>query len=140
HGHTVYFMGPAKTDEARRVAQYENSVIEYEDSKKKYAGLSDAAFILAANASNSFNKESQDFADLVDKQLSDLPHAHSIGVRQAGFYVLYGASMPNLLIETGFASNRQDEKRLKDKATHRAIAKAITQGVREFKERYEMVN
>ncbi len=140
HGHTVYFMGPAKTDEARRVAQYENSVIEYEDSKKKYAGLSDAAFILAANASNSFNKESQDFADLVDKQLSNLLRSHSIGVRQAGFYVLYGASMPNLLVESGFASNRQDEKRLKDKATHRSIAKAIAQGVREFKERYEMVN
>jgi len=140
HGHTVYFMGPAKTDEARRVAQFENSVIEYEDSKKKYAGLSDAAFILAANAQNSFNKESQDFADLMDKQLSKLPEAHSIGVRQAGFYVLYGASMPNLLVETGFASNRQDEKRLRDKNQQRLIAKAIAQSVREFKDRYELVN
>jgi N-acetylmuramoyl-L-alanine amidase len=139
-GHTVFFMGPAKTDEARRVAQYENSVIEYEDSKKKYAGMSDAAFILAANAQNSFNKESQDFADLVDKQLGKSAQSRSIGVRQAGFYVLYGASMPNLLVETGFASNRQDEKRLKDKNNQRLIAKAIAAGVKEFKDRYEMVN
>jgi N-acetylmuramoyl-L-alanine amidase len=138
-GHTVYFMGPAKTEEARRVAQFENSVIQYEDSKK-YAGLSDAAFILAANAQNSFNKESQDFAGQVDQQLCQLPQSHSIGVRQAGFYVLYGSSMPNLLVETGFASNRQDEKRLKDKNTQRLIAHAIAQSVKEFKERYEMVN
>jgi N-acetylmuramoyl-L-alanine amidase len=139
-GHTVYFMGPAKTDAARQVAQLENSVIEYEDSKKKYAGLSDATFILAANAQNSFNKESQAFAELADHNLSATVQSHSIGVRQAGFYVLYGASMPNLLLETGFSSNRQDEKRLKEKSTQRLIAKAVVQSVAEFKERYEMVH
>jgi N-acetylmuramoyl-L-alanine amidase len=139
-GHTVYFMGPAKTDEARRVAQFENSVIQYEDSRNSYDSMSDAAVILAANAQNSFVKESQDFADMVEKQLSGTVKSKSIGVRQAGFYVLYGSSMPNVLIETGFASNKVDEKRLKDKQQQRLIAKAVAQSVKEFKDRYEMVD
>jgi len=139
-GHTVYFMGPAKTDEARRVAQLENSAIEYEESRKTYDGMLDAAFILAANAQNSFNKESQDFADMEEKQLSTTVKSRSIGVRQAGFYVLYGASMPNVLIETGFASNKLDEKRLKEKPQQRLIAKAVALSVKEFKNRYEMVD
>jgi N-acetylmuramoyl-L-alanine amidase len=139
-GHTVYFMGPAKTDEARRVAQFENSVIQYEDSRNSYDSMSDAGVILAANAQNSFNKESQDFADMVEKQLSAMVKSKSIGVRQAGFYVLYGSSMPNVLIETGFASNKMDEKRLKDRQQQRLIAKAVAQSVKEFKNRYEMVD
>ena len=136
-GHTVYFLGPAKTEEARKVAQFENSVIRYEESQNHYQGLSDAAFILAANAQNAYNKESQDFAALVDKQFQQECKSKSHGVRQAGFYVLYGASMPNILIETAFISNRYDEKRLKSKSFQKSVARAICNAVIAFKSRYE---
>ncbi len=136
-GHTVYFLGPAKTEEARKVAQFENSVIRFEDSQNQYANLSDAAFILAANAQNSYNKESQDFADIVDKEVGRECGSFSHGVRQAGFYVLYGASMPNILLETAFASNLKDEKRLGSKEFHRSIAKSLCNAIIEFKKRHE---
>jgi len=136
-GHTVYFLGPAKTEEARRAAQFENSVIRFEESQNHYEGLSDAAFILAANAQNSYNKESQDFAAMVDREMQLECGSRSHGVRQAGFYVLYGASMPNILIETAFISNGSDERRLRSKSFQRNVARAICNAVIAFKSRYE---
>jgi N-acetylmuramoyl-L-alanine amidase len=136
-GHTVYFMGPAKTEEARRVAQFENSVIRFEDSNSKYAGLSETSFILAANAQNSYNKESEEFAAMLDREIKSRQDADGHGVRQAGFYVLHGTSMPNILLETAFLSNKADEKMLATRNFHLSIAESVCKGIKEFKNRYE---
>jgi N-acetylmuramoyl-L-alanine amidase len=136
-GHTVYFMGPAKTEQARKSAQLENSVIRFEDETSDYENLSDASFILAANAQNSYNKESQAFAAIMDREIKKNAKSRSIGVRQAGFYVLYGASMPNILIEIGFISNRYDEQNLSSRSYLSEIARAICNSIIEFKTRYE---
>lgn len=136
-GHTVYFMGPAKTEAARRVAQYENSVIRFEEARDKYAGLSETAFILAANAQNSYNKESEEFAAILDREMKKRQPPEGFGVRQAGFYVLYGASMPNILLETAFISNTSDEKQLNSKDFQTSVADAVCKSVQEFKTRYE---
>jgi N-acetylmuramoyl-L-alanine amidase len=130
-------MGPAKTEQARKSAQLENSVIRFEDETSEYDDLSDAAFILSANAQNSYNKESQAFAAIVDREIAKGTRSRSIGVRQAGFYVLYGASMPNILIETGFISNRYDEQNLNSRSYLNSIAGAICRSIMEFKRRYE---
>ena len=136
-GHTVYFLGPAKTDEARDVAQFENSVIQFEDSQNEYAGMSDAAFILAANAQNSYNKESEELASIIDEKLKIQCGSKSVGVRQAGFYVLYGASMPNVLVETGFITNSMDRQNLTNHSYQISLANAIADGIIEFKRHYE---
>lgn len=136
-GHTIYFMGPAKTDAARQAAQFENSVIQLEDSQNAYEGLSDAAFILAANAQNSYNKESQDLAAMIDEEIQKENGSAGHGVRQAGFYVLYGASMPNILIETGFMTNSADRQNLSTPTYQKSSARAICSAVIKFKERYE---
>ena len=136
-GHTVYFLGPAKTEAARKAAQYENSVIKYEDSQNEYAGMSEAAFILAANAQNSYNLESQDFAAILDKELKERCNSKSHGVRQAGFYVLYGASMPNVLVETAFITNWRDANKLKSRSFYKSVARAISSGIIQFKKKYE---
>jgi N-acetylmuramoyl-L-alanine amidase len=130
-------MGPAKTEEARRVAQFENSVIRFEDSDSKYANLSETAFILAANAQNSYNKESEEFAAILDRELKSRQDADGFGVRQAGFYVLHGTSMPNVLLETAFISNKADEKLLGTRNFQVSIAEALCQSIKEFKNRYE---
>ncbi|HNW59504.1 MAG TPA: N-acetylmuramoyl-L-alanine amidase [bacterium] len=136
-GHTVYFMGPAKTEEARRVAQFENSVIKFEDANSKYANLSETSFILAANAQNSYNKESEEFAALLDRELKSSQDADGFGVRQAGFYVLHGTSMPNVLLETAFISNKTDEKLLGSRSFQLSIAESVCASIKSFKDRYE---
>ena len=59
------------------------------------------------------------------------------GVKQAGFYVLVGASMPNVLVETGYLSNRTEEKFLRSQKGQQQIAQALYQGIKEYKAVYE---
>lgn len=136
-GTTTYFLGPARTDEALEVAKLENSVIRYEADSSAYAGLGTESFILAAMAQNSFNRESQDFAALVQEELSGATNLANRGVKQAGYYVLVGASMPNILIETAFISNPKEEKLLNDASFQQDLAEAIYNGIKKFKEKYE---
>jgi N-acetylmuramoyl-L-alanine amidase len=59
------------------------------------------------------------------------------GVKQAGFYVLVGASMPNVLVELGYLSNRKEEQMLRSQDGQRKIADAIFKGIKDYKMKYE---
>ncbi|MGQ9571122.1 MAG: N-acetylmuramoyl-L-alanine amidase [Thermodesulfovibrionales bacterium] len=51
------------------------------------------------------------------------------GVKQALFYVLFGAKMPSVLVEVSFISNPEEEKLLSDDSYRMHIAKAISDGI-----------
>jgi N-acetylmuramoyl-L-alanine amidase len=53
----------------------------------------------------------------------------SLGVKQAPFYVLIGAEMPAILIETGFITNPTDRKRLLSTRYHQTLADGIVTGI-----------
>ncbi len=135
-GVSTYFLGPENTEEAREVANLENSVIRLENGSK-YADLSQENFIISAMAQNIYNAESQDLADMVQREISRECDLQDLGVRQAGFYVLWGASMPNILIETAFISNPNEEKLLRGGSFQKKQAIAIFQSIKKFKNRYE---
>jgi N-acetylmuramoyl-L-alanine amidase len=136
-GVSTYFLGPERTDEAREAAWLENSVIKYE-SGSKYADLSGENFILSAMAQNVYNVESQDFAVMAQQEIIRECGLRDAGVRQAGFYVLVGASMPHIYVETAFISNPKEERLLKDKSFQKKMARGIFQSIRRFKEKYEL--
>ena len=52
----------------------------------------------------------------------------------AMFYVLMGAKMPAILVETSFISNKTDEKRLKDQDYQDALAEGIVKGIQRYSE------
>ena len=135
-GVSTYFLGPGKTEEAREVANLENSVIRMEN-ESRYADLSQQNFILSAMAQNVYMKESQELADMVQYEISRTCVLHDIGVLQAGFYVLWGASMPNILVEAGFISNPDEEKLLRSKSFQQKQASAIYRSVKTFIEKFE---
>ncbi len=134
-GATTYFLGLAKSDEALEISRRENSAIKYEEDSADQ--LTDEQMILAVMAQNSFNKQSQDFAALVQKEMHQQTALRDRGVKQAGFYVMVGASMPNVLVETAFMSNKKEEKLLKSKAFQDRVARALFNSIKGFKERYE---
>jgi N-acetylmuramoyl-L-alanine amidase len=55
-----------------------------------------------------------------------------LGVKSALFYVLLGARMPAVLVETGFISNRGEEGRLATAAYREEVARSVTRAVRTF--------
>jgi N-acetylmuramoyl-L-alanine amidase len=54
------------------------------------------------------------------------------GAKAAPFYVLFGAEMPSVLIETLFISNRKEEKMLRNERFKQRIAEAIFIGIQNY--------
>jgi N-acetylmuramoyl-L-alanine amidase len=137
-GYKVYFLSHAKNEEDRRVAMLENSVVEFEE--KKDAGGSFLQNILVDMAANEFLLESQEMsillAETFGSALKRVRKLHT-GVGQGPFWVLYGATMPSVLVETGFISNPREEKILSDKQYQNELASVICDAILEFKKRYE---
>jgi N-acetylmuramoyl-L-alanine amidase len=55
-----------------------------------------------------------------------------LGVKPALFYVLWGARMPSILVETGFLSHPQEAKKLAKKSYQMDVAKAISDGIHRY--------
>jgi N-acetylmuramoyl-L-alanine amidase len=53
-------------------------------------------------------------------------------VRQGPFYVLLGATMPSVLVETAFISHPREEKRLASNKYRQAAAKAIASAIKDY--------
>ncbi len=136
-GFETYLLRPGKTDAAVAVAEMENAVIKLEKSSDRYSKMSAEQLILATMAQSSFMQQSETLADLVQSEFDKKLVGQNRGVKQAGFIVLIGASMPNVLIELGFISNRNDAKRLKKAAYRQKAAEAIFQSLMKYKTRHE---
>ncbi len=137
NGAATYFLGLAKSDEAIEISQLENAAIKYDDGVE-HGDLNEEQIILATMAQNSYNKESQNFAAMIQDELDSETKLRNRGVKQAGFYVMLGASMPNVLVETAFMSNKREERLLNTPGFQKEIAEAIFRSVKRFKEKYEM--
>ena len=136
-GAEVYLLRPGRTQEAIEIAETENSVIKYEDNPQKYEKLTDENFILVSMAHSAYMKYSEKFAELLHKEFDVNLKLKSRGVKQAGFYVLVGASMPSVLVETGFISNKNDAKFLKSAAGQNQVAESIFSSIKTYRKYYE---
>lgn len=137
-GYEVYLLRPGRTEEAIRIAERENSVIKYEEGyQERYKHLSDENFILTAMASTANVKHSEKFASILAEKMSKTLPIKNNGVKQAGFYVLVGASMPSVLIETGYINHPDDEMFLRSESGQQLIAEAIYKAIIEYKNYYE---
>ncbi|MBT8391971.1 MAG: N-acetylmuramoyl-L-alanine amidase [Ignavibacteriaceae bacterium] len=137
NGTEVYLLRPGRTTEAIEIAETENSVIEYEENPDRYEKLTDENFILVSMAHSSYMKYSEKFAELLDKEFATNLKLNTRGVKQAGFYVLVGASMPSVLIETGFISNKEEAKFLKSKKGQQQVAESIFSAIKTYRSYYE---
>lgn len=138
-GITFYLLRPGRTKEAVEIAETENSVIKYEDNPQRYQKLTDENFILVTMAHSAFMKYSEKFSELLNQEFDHNKSLDTRGVKQAGFYVLVGASMPSVLIETGFISNRHDAAYLKSRWGQEQVAKGIFEAIKKYKESYDKV-
>ena len=138
HGFEIYLLRPGKTEDAITIAARENASVRLEEGyESRYKKLTEEEFIIVTMAQSAYVKYSEEFAQLTAKSMGTELKIRNSGVKQAGFYVLVGASMPNVLVETGYLSNRKDEKFLKSTSGQKKIASAILNGIRAYKTYYE---
>lgn len=137
-GSEVYLLRPGRTEDAIRIAEKENSVIKLEEGyEERYKHLSDENFILTAMASTANVKHSEKFAGILSEKFERSLPLKNNGVKQAGFYVLVGASMPSVLIETGYINHPEDELFLRSESGQQKLAEAIYKAIIEYKTYYE---
>ena len=130
YGIETYFLNLATDDDAIRVAAMENAT-----STKN---ISDLQTILQDLMQNAKINESSRLAGNV--QVSVVSHLKTKrysrikdkGVKQAPFYVLLGAQMPAILVETGFISNPREAKRLVNPKYQQRICEAIVIGIKKY--------
>ena len=132
-GFETYLLRPGKSEDAIEVASRENAVIKLEEKTGQYDNLTGENLIMATMAQSIFMKESEDLAAIIQMELDKRLNTPNRGVKQAGFYVLIGASMPNVLVEVGFISNPAEEKKLKQAVHKQRIAESIYEGIKHFK-------
>lgn len=127
-GFETYFQAEARTADAARVAAMENEAIRYElpEEDENLEGL---AFILRDLQVNEFLRESGRAAELVQSSLREVHGGTDRGVKQANFAVLNTARRPAILIELGFATNREDARLMTTADGQRALARAITRAI-----------
>ncbi len=128
-GIETYYLNLAKTEKAAQLAAKENGT-----SLEKVSVLQAILFDLMANYKLN---DSAHLAEEVQKSLHKKVHGihadvKNLGVKQGPFYVLVGATMPSILVETAFLSNAQEEARLKDPAYQEMTAEGILEGVRGY--------
>ncbi|MFW5955606.1 MAG: N-acetylmuramoyl-L-alanine amidase family protein [Rhodothermales bacterium] len=136
-GTETFFLGPHKTEEARRVMEKENRVVMYESDPDHYQAMDEEALIRQTLAFSSYVRKSQELADVIEQQFAHRVGRSSRGVKQAPFYVLWSASMPSVLIELGFLTNPREAAFLASEDGQTYLASAIFRAVRDYKHAYE---
>jgi N-acetylmuramoyl-L-alanine amidase len=126
YGIETYFLNMATDKQAVLVAARENATSE--------KNISDLQSILNDLMLNTKISESSRLAHSVqDGIMGDLKKKYqinkSLGVKQAPFYVLIGAEMPSILIETGFLTNNTDRKKLISDTYHEIMSEGISRGI-----------
>jgi len=128
-GIETYFLNFAPNPEAEAIAARENA-----GSSKTMRNLPD---IVRAIALNNKIDESRDFAALVQAAMiarlkKANAQARSLGVKQAPFMVLIGATMPSVLAEISFLTNRQEGALLRKPSYRQAVAEALLDGISKY--------
>ncbi len=139
-GWNVFFLAPAKNDSARSVAQLENSAFlreQYYEDLEDDEPYDPILSILNEMLITEFQMESHDLAMIMDKEFRKRLKIPARGVDQAGFFVLNKVFTPSVLVESGFISNKNEEKLLKSKKYQKKVAKAVYEAIKRFKAKYE---
>jgi len=132
-GVETYFLSFTTDREALRLAARENGV-----PPSKIDALQLILYDLMLRAKVD---ESEKLASLVQTSLIVLlnnPHCqtYDLGVKRAPFIVLVGAKMPSILVEIGFISNPDEERKFKDDSYLEKIAEGVLQGLENYAKSY----
>ena len=139
-GTETYVLGLHATNENLEVAKRENESILLEDNYQENYGYdpnSPEAHIMFSMFQNAFLDQSISFAEKVQGRAVQHTGLKNRGVKQAGFLVLRHATMPSVLVETGYLTNGSDESYLMTDHGQQEMANALLNAFIEYKREME---
>lgn len=132
-GSSVYVMSTrgASNEAARYLAERENrsDLIGGVSLNNKDTVLASVLLDLSQGATL---EASSQVAEHLLSSLQRMGKTHKRYVERANFFVLRSPDVPSVLIETGFISNPEEERKLNDAAHRNRLAEAILGGVRDY--------
>ncbi len=135
-GIETYLLNWTNDEEAMKVAARENA-ISLKKMKKMKEGRDVLDLMLSDLRRDSKRDESLKLANFVQQHMvnslnKSYSHIVDHGVKQALFYVLFGAEMPSVLVEVSFISNPLEEKLLAKEGYRSELAKSIASGINKY--------
>ena len=132
HGVETYFLSPARSARAKRVAALEN---KGDMDKMSWGSKNSLLTILNQSKITASNKIAIDIQRNMLYKLRAIYGKSAIkdgGVREGPFWVLVGAQMPSILIEVGYISHPKEGRRIKTTKYQKNIAVGIAEGVKSY--------
>jgi N-acetylmuramoyl-L-alanine amidase len=137
-GVETYLLNWTNDEEAMRVAARENAI-----SLKKMKEMNRQRDVLEIIKSDLIRENKRDESiklahQVQNSMISSLrenaknSEILNLGVKQAFFYVLFGARMPSVLAEVSFISNPEEERLLSQESYRAHISRAIAGGVNKY--------
>ena len=137
HGAETYFLSTEASDaRAAQAAASENvdpAPAPGSSDPGTEQAMEDLELILWDLSQSHHLGESQRFANIVQGELNQALQLRDRGVKQAPFRVLKGATMPAVLVELGFISNPDEEKKLQDPEYRSALIASLARAVQRYK-------
>jgi N-acetylmuramoyl-L-alanine amidase len=132
HGVETYFLSPARSAKAKRVAALEN---KGDIKKMGWSSQNSLLTILNQSKITASNKMAIDIQKNMLYYLRQRYGKKAIkdgGVREGPFWVLVGAQMPSVLIEVGYISHPKEGRRINTKTYQKLIARGIANGIERY--------
>jgi N-acetylmuramoyl-L-alanine amidase len=128
-GVETYFLNFANNSSAAAIAARENAASSL--------AMGEMPDLVKAIALSNKLDESRDFATQVQRAMAERLRTSNktlkdLGVKQAPFVVLIGATMPSVLAEISFVTNPQEAKLLKSTAYRQRIAESLFNAIRKY--------
>ena len=140
-GTETYTLGLARSDENLAVAMRENSAILLEDNYlQRYEGFdpnSSESYIIFELMQNKHMEQSISLASDIQNAFSSSGRVDR-GVRQAGFLVLRETSMPSVLVELGYISNRNEEQFMNSSKGQDLLARSLYKAFANYKRNFDL--
>jgi N-acetylmuramoyl-L-alanine amidase len=135
HGVETFFLSPDRSNRSKNVAALENKS-DIDDmnyfSKQTFLNVFNREKIIEAN------KLSLDVQQgMLNRLKSKYGGVRDGGVREAPFWVLVGAQMPAILVESGYISNKRERKRIFNGHYQNLLAMGIADGIDSYFSKYE---
>ena len=131
NGFEVYYVAGSVNDAKRAYASANNAPLNLDNAYFGGYSLDLKAIVWDLIYTNS-RAEAIELARSLCRTMNSNLDARILGVKGGRFEVLRGVRMPAVLIETGFLSNYNEERMLKNSYYRQKVAQSLEEGIREY--------